>query len=126
MSNEFDGLTHHIAEARSKTRMFKGLNGFSQHCQVCRCHACQIHSPTTLINASLRQYVYWLARKQVQHVIDHDESIDYAWTSIKWKTQLRQKRPAYMSSILMNEKMGGNNDGYPKPSEDAEGRALDA
>ena len=23
VSNEFDGLTHHIGEARSKTRMFK-------------------------------------------------------------------------------------------------------
>src|SRR5713101_3500209 len=57
VSDEFDGLTHHIGEPRSKTRMFKRLNGSSQRCQVFRCHACQVQSPTTLINASLRQCV---------------------------------------------------------------------
>src|ERR1700730_15569416 len=34
VSNKFDGLTHHIGEARSKTPMFQRLNGSSQRCQV--------------------------------------------------------------------------------------------
>ena len=44
ISNKFDGLTHHIGEARSKTRMFQRLNGSSQRCQVFRCHARQVQS----------------------------------------------------------------------------------
>src|SRR6266849_4749716 len=44
VSNEFDGLTHHIGEPRSKTRMFKRLNGSSQRCQVFRCQVFQCHS----------------------------------------------------------------------------------
>jgi hypothetical protein len=44
VSNEFDGLAHHIGEARSKTRMFKRQNGSSQHCQVFRRHALQVQS----------------------------------------------------------------------------------
>jgi hypothetical protein len=30
ISDEFDGLTHHIGKARSKTRMFKRLNSSCQ------------------------------------------------------------------------------------------------
>ena len=37
VSNEFDGLTHHISQARSKIRMFKRLNGSSQRPGL-RCH----------------------------------------------------------------------------------------
>ena len=37
-SNEFDGLTHHVAKARNKTRMSKRSNGSSQRCQIFRCH----------------------------------------------------------------------------------------
>jgi hypothetical protein len=32
VSNEFDGLTHYIGEARGKTWMFKRPNGSSQRC----------------------------------------------------------------------------------------------
>jgi hypothetical protein len=39
VANEFDGLAHHIGEARSKARVFKRPNGSSQRCQVFRCHA---------------------------------------------------------------------------------------
>jgi len=35
-----------------------------QRRQIFRCHACQVQPPMTLINASLRQCVYWLRDKQ--------------------------------------------------------------
>jgi len=44
VANELDGLTHHIGEARSKTRMFERPNGSSQRCQVFRCHPRQVQS----------------------------------------------------------------------------------
>jgi hypothetical protein len=65
VSNKFYWLTHHNGEARCKTRMFKRLNGSSQRCQVFRIHAWQVKSPTTLINASLRQLCL-LARRQAR------------------------------------------------------------
>jgi hypothetical protein len=39
VADEFDGFTRHIGEARSKTRVFKGLNSSFQGGRIFWCHA---------------------------------------------------------------------------------------
>ena len=54
ISNEFDGLPHHIGEAHGETRMFQGPDRSSQRCQIFWCYARQVQSHRATPRFSIR------------------------------------------------------------------------
>jgi hypothetical protein len=77
VSNEFDGLTHHIGEARSKTWMFKRSNGWVPRAlSMARALAFTVLSPTPKAANSSAVFMCgdkgWVAKKidSPEHVQD--------------------------------------------------------